>query len=202
MKRSAFLLAGILLPVPAVAADYPARPMSQVSAFNWTGFYAGGYGGWGWGSGTVTSYDGWLLGGQIGFNIQATGSPLVWGIELDSAFADVSGSSAAGGIIESNYFGTLRGRVGTTMDRTLLYVTGGLAWANVKNIVPVLGSDSHTHTGWTIGAGFEQDFGGGWSGKLEYLFADFGSETYFGAFPSGGADLHTIKVGLNYRFGY
>ena len=204
MKRSAaFLLAGIVLPVSALAADYPARPMSQVSAFNWTGFYAGVHAGYGW-----NDIDGWFGGGQIGFNVQAPGNPLVWGIELDRAFSNIGDSATVAGVTaktNADYFGTLRGRVGASVDRTLLYVTGGFAWARNEISVTALGvtvSDTQTHTGWTVGAGLEQDIGSGWSGKLEYLYADFGSENYFGALPSGDFDIHTVKLGLNYRFSY
>jgi outer membrane immunogenic protein len=179
--------------------------MSQASAFNWTGFYAGVHAGYAW-----SDADGWFAGGQIGFNHQAPGSPIVWGLELDGAFADIGQSLTVGGITassEANHFGTVRGRVGTAMDRTLLFVTGGLAWVHNEISFTALGvtvSDSNTHTGWTVGAGVEQDFGSGWSWKFEYLYADFGSKTYFASIApfSASADVHTVKLGLNYRFGH
>ena len=38
--------------------------------------------------------------------------------------------------------------------------------------------------------------------KVEYLFLGLGSEDYFGgAIRSGDLDVHTVKFGLNYRFG-
>ncbi len=40
-----------------------------------------------------------------------------------------------------------------------------------------------------------------WSTKVEYLYFNLGGGTYFGAFNSGDIDAHTIKLGLNYRFG-
>jgi outer membrane immunogenic protein len=207
MKRTAaLLLTTFFIAAPAVAADYPAvKTTTPVRAFNWSGLYVGVHAGYAW-----DDADGWFAGGQIGLNYQAAGSPWVWGIELDGAFADIGESATLAGVTassEANHFGTLRARVGSAMDRTLFYVTGGLAWVHNELSVTALGvtvSDSNTHTGWTIGAGVEQDFGGGWSWKFEYLYADVGSKTYFAnlAPVSASADVHTVKLGVNYRFGY
>jgi outer membrane immunogenic protein len=204
MKRTAALLfSSLFVAGSAAAADYPTvKPNTPVRAFNWSGFYAGIHAGYAW-----SDADGWFAGGQLGFNYQPAGSPWVWGIELDGAFADISDTATVGlisGTIEADHLGTLRARLGTSVDRTLFYVTGGIAWVHNEISVTALGttvSASNTHTGWTAGAGVEQDFGGGWSGKLEYLYADFGSKNYFGV-ASGSFDTHTVKLGLNYRFGY
>lgn len=41
-----------------------------------------------------------------------------------------------------------------------------------------------------------------WTGKLEYQYLDFGSETYTSipADPSVSMNAHTVRVGLNYKF--
>ncbi|MCC6948585.1 MAG: porin family protein [Bradyrhizobiaceae bacterium] len=193
----------MLVTVPVAAADLPSRvyvkePMAP-ALFNWTGFYAGIQGGWAGGS----DVEGWFGGGQFGFNYQAPGSTFVWGGEVDGAFTNIGNSSTALGITtktEIDHFGTARLRVGRAFDTTLLYVTGGAAWAHNEISVTGLGRASKTHVGWTVGAGIEQAFGGGWSSKLEYLYADYGSANYFGM-PSGGFDTHMVRAGLNYRFG-
>lgn len=71
----------------SVAADLPRSmptkaPAVVPIAYNWTGFYLGLNGGYGWGSsdwsgGIVgsNSPDGWLVGGTIGYNWQGLGSP-------------------------------------------------------------------------------------------------------------------------------
>ena len=85
------------------------------------------------------------------------------------------------------WFSTLRGRVGVTFDRILLYATGGLAVGGVKadyvdgTVSPssfsplATGSVSRTRTGWAFGGGVEGAIVGNWSIKAEYLHLDFGS---------------------------
>jgi len=186
---------------PAAAADlrqpvFTKGPMMAPPMFNWTGFYVGIHGGWAGGS----DVEGWLGGGQLGFNYQTPGSTFVWGGEVDGAFSNI-GNSAAGVTSEVDRLATARLRVGTASDQTLYYITGGAAWVHNEISVTGLGRNSKTHTGWTVGAGIERALGGGWSGKLEYLYADIGSANYFGGMNSGGFDVHSVRLGLNYRFG-
>ncbi len=44
-------------------------------------------------------------------------------------------------------------------------------------------------------------FAPAWSAKLEYMYADYGSETYFGN-TDLGFTTHTIKGGINYHFNW
>jgi outer membrane immunogenic protein len=107
-----------------------------------------------------------------------------------------------------NSFGSVTGRAGFAMDAVLLYAKGGFAWGNNKTTisVPAFGatsSDSHTHTGYTLGGGIEYMFAPNWSAKGEYMFTSLGSENYNllgDQQPSGNIDFHTIKVGVNYHF--
>lgn len=91
--------------------------------------------------------DGFLGGVQVGFNWQA--GVWVFGVEADISFADVNGASTLGPTLafpglapipgstytsnwDMNWFGTVRGRLGFTAANTLLlYVTGGLAYADI-----------------------------------------------------------------------
>jgi outer membrane immunogenic protein len=75
---AAFIGAALL---PASAADLPRGPMvarAPVMApmFNWTGFYLGVHGGYAFGSGNTSGFDGGIAGGTIGYNWQAVGSPV------------------------------------------------------------------------------------------------------------------------------
>jgi outer membrane immunogenic protein len=64
-------------------------------------------------------------------------------------------------------------------------------------------SRSDTRVGWTAGAGVERKFSLNWSGKLEYLYMDFGTKTYF-AGTANQADVsfhdHIFRTGINYEF--
>lgn len=216
------LLAAALLSVAtaASAADMQARPYTKAPppqvvspAYNWSGFYIGAMGGYGWDSG---NFSGGFGGGTVGYNWQFPGSQFVFGIEVDAAGASIKDSITEDiglGILATeelkiNSFGSVTGRAGFAMDAFLLYAKGGFAWANRKDSisVPALGvtlSDSQSHTGYTIGGGLEYLFTPNWSAKGEYMFTSLGSETYnFGGdrLDSGTIDLHTIKVGVNYRF--
>jgi outer membrane immunogenic protein len=112
-----------------------------------------------------------------------------------------------------DYIGSLRGRIGYSWDRALLYGTGGLAWAHHKITLGATfpgfaasTSDDQTHVGWTIGAGLEYAFAPSWSAKVEYLFADYGSENFFsnvipGLSLAADRQINSVKFGVNYRFG-
>jgi outer membrane immunogenic protein len=217
------LLASALLSVAtaASAADMQARPYKApppqiVSpAYNWSGFYIGAMGGYGWGSGDSDGSGG-FGGGTIGYNWQFPGSQFVFGIEVDAAGASITDSfteDLGGGVLltqdnKINVFGSVTGRAGFAMDALLLYAKGGYAWANNKSTVsiPVIGasfSDSHTYSGYTVGGGLEYLFTPSWSAKAEYMYTSLGCETYnFGGVPfdSTNIDFHTIKVGVNYHF--
>jgi outer membrane immunogenic protein len=104
-------------------------------------------------------------------------------------------------------------RVGYAWDRAWLYVTGGFAAASVDlnvnaSAVPGFGilSDRKTVYGWTVGAGLEYAFLNNWSLKVEYLYMDFGENSYFNPPPAGfGARSfrltdNIVRVGLNWRF--
>jgi outer membrane immunogenic protein len=183
--------------------------------------------------------DGIIGGAQIGYNWQPSG-PWVLGAEADWQGSGQKGSGTlppqpsisviSVGTINTTYnaniasFGTVRGRVGYSFDRVLLYATGGLAYGEVKisgtstdsGIVVGLPysatgsfSRSHMNAGWTLGGGIEGAFAGNWSWKAEYLYLDLGSLDIAasGPFTTEPIYSHThftdnvIRAGLNYRFG-
>jgi len=198
----------------ASAADLMPLKASPAPYWNWGGFYAGIHGGYGWGdvsnTGGSADIDGGFAGAQVGFNIQR--GNIVWGVELDSAWANIgrSDNAAIGGVALSantniDYMGSLRGRVGYAPGNALYYVTGGAAWAHgsldltaASGGFAIGASADNTHLGWTLGAGAEWMVQPNWSVKLEYLYTDYGSETYFGV--PVDAQVSTVKLGLNYFF--
>ncbi|MBR0901075.1 outer membrane protein [Bradyrhizobium liaoningense] len=208
------------LAAPASAADLAARPYTKApiapaAVYNWTGFYLGVVGGGAWENARDPKMQGGFVGGTAGYNWQ-TGN-VVFGIEADGAWADVS-ASATGAIFvpgvgvvgatassKTDAMGTVRGRIGWAVNNVLLYGTGGYAWIDNKLSFSALGatiSDSQFHSGWTVGAGVEAFFAPQWSVKGEYLYRSLGGETYFsGAVPTGTLNFHTVQVGVNYHFG-
>ncbi len=89
-------------------------------------------------------------GGQIGYNWQGAlgGGNTVFGIEADFQGGDIYNQliDAAGNSFKSelDYFGTVRARLGYASDRSLYYVTGGLAYGGLKNQAEIGGTNYST----------------------------------------------------------
>jgi outer membrane immunogenic protein len=181
----------------AIAA--PGAPVGIVNAVNYvnTGLAA---------RGNRDDRTGFTGGAQIGYNWQF--GSMVIGLEADINYLDRKGRGAAYTLVGagpyagyeldvnearsgSNWFGTIRPRIGFAFDRTMIYATGGLAYSGSKNssgevrlfdttVVPNAeiarwaGSGRNgSNWGWALGAGVEHAFGNNWSAKLEYLYVDF-----------------------------
>ena len=217
MKSSIFSAAvfTLALAAPAYAADAPmSDSQNYMSAYNWSGFYAGLNGGYSWGDGEVSAagvtlsgdYDGWLAGAQIGVNWQS--DAWVFGLEADWQFTG-NDETISNGVdfvsSELKWLSTVRARAGFAMDRFLPYVTGGVAFGDNEISGNITGvgafSEDNTHVGWTAGAGVEAALTDNLSAKLEYLHVDLGDETYFGS-VNAEADFEIIRLGVNYRLPY
>ena len=219
MKR--FILAacaGLLaaaMASPSSAADMPGPyvPPAYSPAFNWTGFYAGINGGYGFGktnwtdtTGATTgdfNFTGALAGGTVGYNIQ-TGS-WVWGFEADGAYSSLKGTDAAACCETKNdWLATARGRFGFAFGQWLSFVTAGAAFGDVKMTAVGFGSATATRFGWTAGGGLEYAFMGAWSAKVEYLYADLGKASCGAAACGLDTDVtfktSIVRAGVNYYF--
>jgi outer membrane immunogenic protein len=181
---------------------------------------------------------------QIGYNWQGAGSPWVFGLEADASFglrgedakpfavnAKISGDDGSYTGVASlrqtiDAFGTVRGRIGYSADRFMLYATGGLAWASIETKLGVdnvkvvevgnfsaeqlaalstSASSTDARFGYAVGAGGEWAFDRNWSIKAEYIYLGFDSGSSSLSIPGATADasklhLHTVKGGINYRF--
>ena len=222
-------LAALGLAAPAIAADLPAKAPIYTKApvlatiYNWTGFYVGVDAGYGWGrytqfgagDGPGVNPSGFVFGGHVGYNYQMNN--IVLGVEADISTGP-RGSVPAGTagpvyscvtgpcIVNIDWFGTVRGRVGFAANNLLFYGTGGLAYGHaaggIDNSTYMGGS---TKTGWTAGAGVEYGISPNFSVRAEYLHVDLGRLDFglTGALVqySARGSFDIVRAGLTYRFG-
>jgi outer membrane immunogenic protein len=214
----------------ALAADMPARTYSKAPAYtapavvyNWTGFYIGGHvGGAFAGDNSLVSSDARFMGGvQAGFDYQFAPN---WVLGAEAQYSWLSGGNNNNGVLfpggtlvtatNADQIGSVTGRLGYTWGPALLYAKGGYAWRDGNNIAATVAgvpqaftTDGNRKDGYTVGGGLEYMFAPNWSAKAEYQYYNFGNTT----FTTGPADIvgvrsrndeHTVKLGVNYRFGW
>ena len=206
----------------AAAADMSRPPPPMVTKapyfapyYNWTGFYAGVNGGYGFGTsnwsalGSSFDVNGGMFGGQVGYNWQF--GQFVYGLEGDADGTDLRGSTSVLGCAgtvcrtKNDFLATVRGRVGYAADRWMPYLTGGLAIGDIRTSVPGFTSSDTTNAGWTIGGGLEAALVGNWTAKAEYLYVDLGKANCGAgcgilAGNSVGLTTNVVRGGINYRF--
>ncbi|MGO9984039.1 MAG: carbohydrate porin [Rhodomicrobium sp.] len=159
----------------------------------------------------------WNEGVQFGYNAMLQNRVLL-GVEADFTFpaypnpinnlstggsANYAGNTYTDTLLAS---GTVRGRIGYAPGNWLFYATGGLAWTSDQitlSSVPI--SSTIQRLGWAAGAGAEFPISGHWTGKVEYLFTDYGYSTVnfssVGDRINSNLSLQEARVGLNYQFG-
>lgn len=205
------------------------------SPFDWSGVYFGAtvgggmldangpgyyYGNWYNNSDKST---GWAAGLTAGANMQAGAA--VFGLEGDFGWAGFKGSGASqageyGWSSTWNWLATARLRAGVAVDRALIYVTGGLALADVDsqfcyytNNCGYAGGyydskNSGVKAGLVAGAGVEYAMNRNISVKLEYLFVDLptieATTPYAQANSYGPGKFNNqaslFRAGINYRW--
>ena len=178
---------------------------------------------------------GFIGGFQGGCNYQM--GAWVVGAEVDGMATNKEGQNFETGLAQSlgagranwvsqtqeRWLVTARGKLGLAgfwgWDKSMVYVTGGAAWAKIDTSEFLVGAQtatgvqqSDTRTGWTLGAGYEYALGYGWSIKGEYLYVKFDDYTTFTTPPFGGAGLNIaprsvklndniFRAGMNYKIG-
>ncbi|WP_457940822.1 outer membrane protein [Mesorhizobium sp. 10J20-29] len=213
----------VVLTTCAWAAD---PTVSVDTGYNWSGFYAGvniGHAGhrtgfedpeydW-YGSTFYLNEDGFAYGIQGGYNWQQGAA--VYGIEGDFSGLTNSASTifSSDNAIENdvNWMASLRGRVGLGLDRTLVYLTGGLAvadfdrsWIETNDADDSWPDLGDTKFGVIGGFGVEHAFSSRWTARFEGLLARFGENTTVNDndYPLLTSDtIATARLAINYRFG-
>jgi outer membrane immunogenic protein len=206
--------------------DAPVYPVNT-----WAGFYVGTNGGEAWAAKSSPLVSGYLEeeivgdpaskltpsggfgGGQIGYNWQF--GSFVLGLETDIEFTNVHDKGATfgpGSLAKSylNWFGSVRGKLGYSFGRTLVYATGGFAYGGVDDEVSVFDGATkkdNTETGYTVGGGIEYSIAPAWSLTTEYQYIDLGHTTLLAVGDYSAAQLtaehqyHTVRMGVNYHLG-
>jgi outer membrane immunogenic protein len=246
----ALMVGGAVAADLPVRSPAPAPAPVYAPIFTWSGLYVGvnagyagdkfeyPYGGDIFGvpySGKPSiSSGGGLFGAQVGYNWQFARN-WVLGIEADYQWSNIEGNVNINGAIaglgaltvsagsEITSFGTVRGRLGYSWDRALLYVTGGWAYGKIDSgaaiaLTPAGGgggfggglSRGTTHNGWTAGVGMEYALTNNLSLKTEYLYVDLGGKNLYSANYGRGTTaalevetrFHVVRAGMNYRFNW
>jgi outer membrane immunogenic protein len=181
---------------------------------NWDGVFVGAFAGYGWGTltdeegyfnvdGTEYDSEGWQVGVAAGANFTFS-EALVAGIVGDIAWSDLNGEDTTDGIeYNTDWAGSIRGRLGFDGGAFLPYVTAGLAFANNTVTDTALDlEDSQVHVGWTVGAGVEFAVAENVSLDLLYRYTDYGSKTYDlgGTETDFDLDSHAVTAGINFKF--
>ena len=173
---------------------------------------------------------GFIGGGQLGCNWQW--GAWVFGVEGDGSATNWAGQSFELSPVprpntlwisetQQRWLVTARAKIGLTNfwwfgDKTMVYVTGGGAWAKIDTSEFLTTSpqstgfqQSDTRSGWTVGGGIEYALGYGWSAKSEFLYVKFDDYTTFTSGPFRSINLSPREVrlqdyiwraGLNYKF--
>ena len=99
--------------------------------------------------------NGGLAGGTAGYNYQI--GQLVLGVEGDFDWQGLKGSTTNVGCFgaagpscntQSDYLGTVRGRVGYAFDRIMVYATGGGAVTDIKSFAVGFPTTNNSEWGW------------------------------------------------------
>jgi outer membrane immunogenic protein len=231
---------GVLgLLTPALAADLPyaKAPLATPSVYDWTGVYVGAFGNHNINNSTGQavpfadfsanySSQGGLGGGEVGYNWQS-GNYLV-GVESDLFWTGIRGNDSVQfnngnfpGVTAVDadnwrWGGTLRVRGGFTIDRWLMFFTGGYAFGDIQhtNTPPagVVDKFNVTANGLTAGAGFAYAITNNVSAKFEYRYYNFmgynrAGSTLTGLTTNGqlpyttNSSFSVVSVGLDFKFG-
>jgi len=231
MRMKLLALAFSLGSTQIASAEDPSISMEEAPAsFNWTGSYVGAQVGFASGDSeafvvddtawtTDMSPDGFFGGAFAGYNHQLD-SGFILGAEADVNLASIRFDGVWTGLdglpipdevtsTRVNWTAALRGRVAYTFDRVLLFIAGGVAFADVRIDDTAYGdrrpSLDKTLTGWTLGGGVDYAISDSLFGRVEYRYSDFGTEpnshSYDDWLPYAvDFKTHDVRLGIAYKF--
>ena len=240
-----YLFSGAIVPTTIAPGPILGKARAASSpATGWNGFYIGANVGGGIAEGQLIDPDCFLcgstvdhsgfaaLGGQAGYDAQ-------WNSLVLGVVGDIDWARARQDQIELQQFqvhrlggtdrfqmdalASLRARAGLAADRSLFYLTAGLAWGHFNSLATVFttpalttardnAADDSWHFGLAAGAGVEYALDPHWSVFGEYLYYSFGSKSAFFQPTAAGTasdaqnrihyaySAQLARVGVNYSF--
>ncbi len=212
---------------PEARGSIKDRPAVVAHGYNWTGPYIGGNVGSVWGNehwryvdppnSTLTpDFAGYIVGGQLGYNVQLSG--VVLGVEADYGATDARGGISCPNATfftcqaDARQLASVTGRLGVTWGRALFYGKGGWAIGEVSasgklNLTQNPGGfvngveTTNWLNGWTAGGGMEFALSDRWSAKAEYMHYDLGKDRFQVSDGPEFVDAHVredvVRVGVN-----
>lgn len=165
---------------------------------SWQGVYIGGHVGGAVGSISPATTSGFVAGAHIGVNGQF--DRVILGIEADAG-ATSNGNSGLGNKFRQGNNGSMRGRIGYSFDRVLVFGTGGAAVSNYA-YKTTLGSMSRMRLGTVIGGGAEVLLTENVVVRGELLHYNFSSSSFanIGGPSSVNPKNNTLRAGMHYKF--
>ena len=137
---------------------------------------------------------------------------------VDGCFVTTHDSFTTLNHVKTDWSGRLRARVGFLSMGTLFYAAGGYSYADTKMSLVGLCYDAAAPTvplvfnyarskglsGFNIGAGMERAFGEHFVARVEYVYSDYGSNTYPGSAEWNDRRISSnngaVRVAVAYHF--
>jgi outer membrane immunogenic protein len=184
-------LAGLALSAGAASAQ-TSRPG------NWQGVYIGGHLGGAIGSASGANTSGFTAGAHLGVNGQF--DRLIVGVEADVS-ATSNGNNGFGAKFRQGANGSMRGRLGYSFDRVMVYGTGGFAVTNYEYRNRI-GQISRMRAGTVLGAGAELTLTDNVAVRGEVLHYNYSNISFAGiGGPANFSPTNNVfRGGLNYKF--
>jgi outer membrane immunogenic protein len=227
LKASLYLTGAAIAVLVAAATPAHAADIELPSSYDWSGPYIGLQAGYGGQSNNnidlnqlafqsfvrFSRDDNGPLGGlHAGYNY--AGGNFLYGIESDLEYAGIKSDGINSSISDTDksidWLGSLRLRGGVTLDRALIYATGGVAFGDVDmqfKSIPRSISNRELALGWTVGAGVEYAMTDCLSANIEYRYTDLANTKSTGDIVGFGPLIfnhenrfQAVRAGVSWHF--
>jgi len=196
--------------------------------YDWSGVYVGGQVGHSWGADRAGEFatagrvplgrafdfspSSFVAGARLGFNHQL--GAIVIGVEGDIEGGRArAGQGDLGGVVRvrQDWQGSVRARLGYSLDRILVYATAGAAFTRLdySYATPLAGlteTVSVSKTGWTVGGGVDYAVTDALILGLDYRYTEYGrfdqigASAYLGRTVEHEPSAHAVRASLAYKF--